>query len=80
MSDKLLYMDGYDDCIVGIVERFGQEPIVCYDKNKVLSKLQNDGMTAEEAEEFFYFNQTGSWMGDSTPCFLSPYEPPTENE
>ena len=22
-------MDGYDNCIVGIVERFGMEPIVC---------------------------------------------------
>lgn len=75
MNDKeLLYMDGYNDCIVGVVERFGQEPIVCYDKNKVLSKLENDGMTAEEAEEFFYFNQIGGWMGDLTPCFLSPHE------
>jgi len=23
----LLTMDGFDDCIVGIVERFGQDPI-----------------------------------------------------
>jgi hypothetical protein len=28
-------------------------------------------MTEDEAVEFFYFNQVGSWMGDTTPCFLS---------
>ena len=27
-----LFMDGYDDCVVGVVERFGMEPIICYDR------------------------------------------------
>jgi hypothetical protein len=67
----LIVMDGYDDCIVGVVERCGQDPIVCYDKGKVIQRLESDGMTTEEAEEFFYFNQLGSWMGSTTPCFLS---------
>ncbi len=67
----LMVMDGYDDCIIGVVERYGQQPIVCYDKEKVLQRLQADGMDREEAEEFFYFNQIGAWMGDATPCFLS---------
>ena len=70
-ADKLMVMDGYDDCIVGVVERFGQEPIVCYDKEKVLRRLEADGMDRDEAEEFFYLNQIGAWMGDATPCFLS---------
>lgn len=67
----LLTMDGYDDCIVGVVERFGQPPIVCYDKNKVIQKLMSDNMTEEEAEEFFYFNQIGAYVGENTPCFLN---------
>lgn len=54
-----------------MVERFGENPIVCYDKDKVLLQLELDGMDRCEAKEFFYFNQLGSWMGDSTPCFLS---------
>ena len=69
---EMLVMDGYDDCLIGIVERFGQAPIMCYDKNKVLSKLEKEGMSADEAEEFFEFNQIGAWMGEFTPCFLSP--------
>jgi len=68
---ELMVMDGYDDCIVGVVERYGQNPIVCYDKEKVLFRLESDGMDRSEAEEFFYFNQIGAWMSDSTPCFLS---------
>jgi hypothetical protein len=68
---NLTVMDGYDDCIAGVVERYGQDPIVCYDKEKVITKLESDGMSRDEAEEWFEFNQIGSWVGDSTPCFLS---------
>ncbi len=71
ITDGMLTMDGYDDCIAGIVERFGQEPIVCYDTVKVLQKLKDDGMDEDEAIEFFYFNQIGAWMGDGTPCFIT---------
>lgn len=64
-------MQGYDDCIAGIVERFGAPPIVCYDKSKVLARLVRDGMSEDEAEEFWSFNQIGAWVGDSTPCFIT---------
>jgi hypothetical protein len=70
-EDELLKMDGYDDCIVGTVERFGQPEIVCYDKEKVLLKLEASGMTSDEAQEWFYFNQIGAWVGDQTPCFIN---------
>jgi hypothetical protein len=64
-------MDGYDDCIAGVIERYGMEPILCYDKEKVLSKLQEDGMSYEEAEEFWSYNQIGAWVGDNTPSFIT---------
>ena len=69
-----LFMDGFDDCIAGIVERFGQPSIVCYDKDKVLDQLMEDGMTEEEAMEYFEYNQIGAWMGENTPCFISPFD------
>ena len=62
--------DGYDDCILGVMERFGQEPILAYDKDKMLDKLAQE-MTPEEAEEWFDFNIIGAWVGDETPCFVS---------
>jgi biotin synthase-related radical SAM superfamily protein len=69
-DSEFLKMDGYDDCVEGVVERFGQEPILCYNYNKVIKKLIKHGMSEEEAVEFFEFNQIGAWVGDSTPCFI----------
>ena len=71
LTEDMLVMDGYDDCIVGVVERFGQPPIVCYDRDKVIKAHMKDGMDYEEAEEFFEFNQIGAWIGESTPCFIT---------
>ena len=61
-ESDLLTMNGYDDCIVG----------VCYSKPKVLERLMADGMTEDEAVEFWSFNQIGAWVGENTPCFLTP--------
>ena len=36
---ELLMMDGFDDCIIGVCDRYGQESIVAYDKEKVIRKL-----------------------------------------
>lgn len=69
-----IIMDGYDDCIIGICERFGQEPIIAYDKTKVLCKLVDEGMSYDEAVEFFEFNQIGSYVGEATPCFVTKKE------
>ena len=66
-----LVMDGFNDCIVGICHRFGQVPIIAYDKKLVIRKLMiRDEMSEEEAEEFFNFNQIGGWFGEYTPCFI----------
>ncbi len=71
LNDKMVTMDGFNNCILGICMRFGQEDIVAYDYVKVIETLmENDGMSYEEAMEFFDFNQLGAWVGDHTPCFI----------
>jgi len=70
-ENDMMLMDGYDDCIVGYVERFGQTAIVCYDKAKVITKLMSEGMDETDANEWFEFNQIGAWVGDTTPCFIT---------
>lgn len=68
---KKLKMDGFNDCIEGIVERFGQQDIICYNKEKVITKLMNEGEGSyEEAVEYYEFNQLGAWVGEGTPCFI----------
>ena len=67
--ENLIKIDGFDDCIVGVVNRFNQEPILCYDYNKVITKLSKD-MSYEDAIEYFDFNIIGAYVGEQTPCFL----------
>ena len=66
----VLIADGFDKAIMGIVERSGMNPVVLYNKNKCIDiMIKRDGMTEEEAIEFYYYNIVGSHMGDYTPCF-----------
>ena len=71
-GENTLIMDGFNDCIIGFLERFGlPEPIVVYDREKVIQKLMDNGIeNYEGAEEFYYYNQLGGWHGDGTPAFL----------
>lgn len=70
LDEETLFMDGFDDCIVGVCEQFGRPPVVAYDIDAVLKSLQNQGMSEDEAIEWFYFNQHGAWMGEYTPAFI----------
>jgi hypothetical protein len=66
---ELLCADGFDTAILGIGQRFN-DYFVVYDMAKVIEQLVRDGMTVDEAEEWFGFNIVGAWVGDATPCFL----------
>tara|TARA_R110000744_G_scaffold77386_1_gene152771 strand:- start:1140 stop:1478 length:339 start_codon:yes stop_codon:yes gene_type:complete len=69
--ESALIMDGYDDCVIGVLERFGMEPIVLYDKEKVIEQLMDEGCDSYEgALEYYEFNQLGGWHGEKTPGFL----------
>lgn len=69
---KGLKADGFNDAIMGIVQRCGQDDVVLYDTDKVIEGLMNgDGMSYEEAVEYFEFNILGAWMGEGTPAFFS---------
>ena len=61
----------FDKAIIGMAQRIGMDAI-CYDKDKVIEILmQEEGMSFEDAVEHFDYNIIGSWVGDSTPVFLS---------
>lgn len=68
-EDGLLVMDDFDDCIIGVGQRF-TDYFVVYDLKKVLAKLMEQGMTYDEAVEFHEFNQLGAWVGPRTPVFV----------
>ena len=72
-DETVLLADGFEDAFVGIGRQFGK-PVVVYDKNKCIQILINDGMSEDEANEYFSFNVEGAYVGESTPIFLESYE------
>lgn len=71
-NDEALFPSDLKEAVLGMVERFGQSPLVLMDTRKCLDIfIARDGMTEEEAREFFEFNVIGAWMGEGTPCFAT---------
>jgi hypothetical protein len=67
----VLEPDYFDAAIIGLAQRIGMD-VICYDKEKVLELLcVKEEMTYEDAIEHFEYNIIGSWVGDTTPVFLS---------
>ena len=71
LHPDLIVLDGFDDCIIGTAERFGADLFAVYDLNKILAKLESQGMTEDEAMDFFSHNMVGSYLGDRTPAFMN---------
>ena len=75
-----LTADGFDDCIIGIALRCGQPDLVVYDSAKIVDKLVlRDGMTYEDAVEFFEYNILGAWVGEGTPLYMTPIQKRTDD-
>lgn len=73
---QMLLADGFEGALLGYVEGFGQVPVALYDQEKCVEILQTrDGMTKEEAQEYFDFNIAGSYVGDKTPAFATLIKP-----
>jgi hypothetical protein len=69
MSDTLV-ADGFDEAIIGIGRQFNKQ-LVIYDEDKCIQILmERDGMSWEEAIEFFNFNVVGAYVGEHTPIFV----------
>lgn len=72
INPDVLLCDGFDDAIIGIAERINLGPVVAYSVEKIINILiERDGMTHEDASEYFDYNILGSWMGDNTPIFIT---------
>ncbi len=70
-NEEALLADGFEDALIGYAEIY-HETIALYDKAKCLKILmKRDGMTEEEASEFFEFNTQGAYCGKGTPAFAT---------
>lgn len=79
-ADGAVLLDGFDEAIIGISEEFGNEPRIIYDKSKMLEILENQGMTLEEAIEYYDFNILGLYVSNQNPIFLDISIKPKKTE
>lgn len=61
----------FDEAIVGTVSRVDRSPVVCYSVDKIVEILMEDGMSQEEAYEYYEYNILGAYIGEGTPMFLA---------
>ena len=72
IDPDLLFADGFENAILGVVERCSSPLVVVYDRLKCIEILMERGATYEDALDYFEFNVAGAWVGDRTPFFLTP--------
>ena len=84
-NPEALFMDGFDDAILGIAERPNLGPVVAYDEDKIIDILiaqmepdldDLDGRTefdvkVEMAFDYYGYNIKSTWMGEGTPIIIS---------
>jgi len=66
-EDSFLKADGFDEAIIGIDESSMR---LIYSVSKCISILMRD-MSEEDALEHFYYNVSGSYVGDQTPIWCN---------
>ena len=72
INPEALLADGFEDAYIGWCEVFNRPPLAAYDRDKCNEILmERDGMEYEEAEEYFNFNVSSSWVGENTPVYIS---------
>jgi len=68
----MLTADGLDEAIIGEVSSYGRDETILYSVQKIIDILiERDGMTPDEALEFYDFNIAGSYLGEGMPTFLN---------
>jgi|TARA_Y100000296_G_scaffold62373_1_gene72431 hypothetical protein len=70
IDPNVLLADGFDKALLGFGYQF-YRPVAVYSKDRCLHVLMDrDGMSREDAMEYFDFNVAGSWVGEGMPVFM----------
>ena len=71
--------DGFDEAVVGTITSYGRGESILYSTEKIIGiMMKRDGMSANEALEFFHYNILGSYNGEGMPAFLNDHVEPLE--
>jgi len=72
VNEEAVIYDGFEECLVGVCYQFGRPTVAAYDYDLCIKTLmERDGMSQEDAIEFFDFNTLGLSVGENTPVFIA---------
>ena len=67
MNPEAMLADGFDECVMG----YDKDGRVIYSVEEIIGTLMSrDGMTHEEAIEFYGFNIECAYVGEFTPIYM----------
>ena len=67
--------EDFDQAVVSITTNQEGQVVAVYDEVKIIDVLVDQGMTEDEAWEYFYFNIEGAYMGKNTPVYKKAAPP-----
>jgi hypothetical protein len=67
--DAVLF-DNMNGALIGFGAAGYLNPVAIYSKKLMLAQLMRDGLSAEDAEEYFLSKFVGLWAADNTPVIL----------
>ncbi len=79
IDEEIMLADGFDEAILGYTRGAGQtgQIVVVYEEEKCIEVLmERDGMSREDALDFFESQVACAFYGDRTPLFLSRLRQP----
>ena len=65
-EEQFLKVDGFDDTVIGVEQNSNR---LIYSVTRCLEILILQGMSLEEATEYFDFNVSGTYVGEKTPIW-----------
>ena len=65
-DEPIIIADGFDEAFIGVDYNTRR---AIYSNAKCIDKLIREGMSLEEAEEYFEFNVAGAYVGERTPIW-----------
>lgn len=75
MTDEVVIADGLSDAFVGLAQVGSKSKTVAvYDSVKIIRILIEQGLTQDEAVEYYEYNILGAYVGEATPIYLIPVD------
>tara|TARA_A100001391_G_scaffold41736_1_gene24034 strand:- start:140 stop:394 length:255 start_codon:yes stop_codon:yes gene_type:complete len=65
-----LFIDGFDNALIGIARRCGSPDVAVYDYEKCVDVMVDGGMSHDEAVEYMEYNVAGAYVGENGPILV----------